>query len=77
MDIPPPVDCKGVERLLGTVNFLAKFVPHMSVVIEPVRSLLRKDVKFMWSNVQGKAFNKMKDVLSQQPVLKPFMLKSL
>ena len=75
MDMPPPADRKGVERLLGTVNYLAKFVPHMSAVIEPIRSLLRKDVEFMWSNPREKAFNKIKYVLSQQPVLKCFDVK--
>ena len=47
----------------------------MSAVIEPIRSLLRKDVEFMWSNPQEKAFNKIKVVLSQQPVLKFFDVK--
>ena len=34
-EMPPPTDRKGVERLLGTVKYLAKFVPNMSTVMEP------------------------------------------
>ena len=70
MDMPPPADHRGVERLIGTMNYLANFVPNMSAVIEPIKNLLRKDAEFMWSNPQEKAFNKITDVLSQQPVLK-------
>ena len=33
IDMLPPASRKGVERLLGTVNYLAKFAPNMSVVI--------------------------------------------
>ncbi|GFO04659.1 polyprotein [Plakobranchus ocellatus] len=28
--MPPPEDKKGVERLLGTVNYMAKFIPNLS-----------------------------------------------
>ena len=74
-EMPPPTDKKGVERLLGTVNYLAKFVPNMSTVIEPIRTLLRHDVEFEWSNQQDKAFQQIKDILSSKPVLKFFDVK--
>ena len=32
-DMPAPTDKKGVERLLGTVNYLGKFIPNL----EPIR----------------------------------------
>lgn len=51
LKMPPPTDKKGVERLLGTVNYLAKFVPIMSAINEPIRSLLRSDVLFIWGNL--------------------------
>ncbi|CAC5369074.1 unnamed protein product [Mytilus coruscus] len=34
-DMPAPDDKKGVQRLLGTVNYIAKFVPNMSTITEP------------------------------------------
>jgi hypothetical protein len=36
-EMPAPIDKKGVQRLLGTVNYLAKFVPNMSAVTDPIR----------------------------------------
>ena len=45
-DIPAPTDKKGLERLLGTVNYLGKFIPNLASVTEPIRVLLRKDIEF-------------------------------
>ena len=74
-EMPPPTDRKGVERLLGTVNYLAKFVPNMSTVMEPIRVLLRKDTEFSWMKPQEEAFAKVKSILSQAPVLQFFDVK--
>lgn len=38
--IPPPENKKGVERLLGTINYLAEFIPNMSRVTQPIKTLL-------------------------------------
>jgi len=29
-DMPPLTEKKGVEKLLGTINYLLKFIPNMS-----------------------------------------------
>ena len=39
-DMPAPTDNKGVERFLGTVNYLGKFIPNLATVTEPIRVLL-------------------------------------
>ena len=73
-DMPAPTDKKGVERLLGTVNYLGKFIPNLASVTEPIRVLLRKDIEFQWSHEQDKAFQEIKSVLTENggPVLKFF-----
>jgi len=55
-EMPAPSDKKGVERLLGTVNYLGKFIPNLATVTEPIRILLRKDTEFEWSYEQDQAF---------------------
>ena len=74
-DMPPPVDKKGVERLLGTINYLAKFIPNMSTITHPIRELLKSDNKFAWEEPQIKAFSEIKQVLSVAPVLAYFDVK--
>lgn len=36
-DMPTPTDKSGAERLLGTVNYLGKFILNLASVTEPVR----------------------------------------
>ena len=62
-------DKKGVERLLGVINYGGKFIPNMSKVTHPIRELLRKDVHFYLSWEQSDAFQKVKKLLSEAPVL--------
>ena len=73
-DMPAPTDKKGVERLLGTVNYLGKFIPNLATVTEPIRVLLRKDIEFQWAREQEKALHEIKSILTKDggPVLKFF-----
>ena len=71
-EMPAPTDRKGVMRLLGTVNYLSKFIPNMSQVTEPIRLLLRQDIEFQWNYEQETAFNQIKEILTCNPVLKYF-----
>ena len=67
--MPPPYDRKGVERLLGTINYLAKFIPSMSTITKPIRELLKSEIIFEWGEPQEQAFHRVKEILSKQPVL--------
>ena len=69
MEMPAPSDKKGVERLLGTINYLAKFIPDMSTKTLPIRELLKWDVVFEWGPSQDRAFQEIKEILSAAPVL--------
>ena len=59
-DMPAPTDKKEVVRLLGTVNYMGKFIPNLATVTEPIRVLLRKDIEFQWSKNKKKHFKKSK-----------------
>ena len=67
-----PTDKEGVQRLGGTVGYLAKFVPNLSVLIQPLNDLTRSDVPFHWTQTEEEAFIKVKDVLTKAPVLAYF-----
>lgn len=40
--MPAPVDVSGVRRLLAMINYVGKYVPNLSAIIEPPRILLKK-----------------------------------
>lgn len=43
LDMERPTDVSGVQRIMATVNYLAKSLPRLSEVSEPLRLLTRKN----------------------------------
>ena len=68
--MPPPEDVKGVRRLCGFVNYLARFMPNLADVIEPIRQLTRQDVEWQWNTTHDKAFQAIKSMVSSAPLLR-------
>lgn len=46
--MPTPKDVSEVERILGVVQYVAKFIPNLSDVTAPLRTLLQQDVEWHW-----------------------------
>ena len=65
-----PQDVQAVQRLVGFVNYLAKFLPKISDVMAPIRNLTRKGVPWNWSEAQEMAFVNIKKLVSDAPVLR-------
>ena len=61
-----PEDVEGVQRL----NYLAKFLPKLVDVMEPIRRLTRKETEWEWSDEQDKALEKIKRHVTTAPVLR-------
>ena len=59
-------------RFLGMVTYLTKFIPNMSEATGPLRELLAKDSEWQWLPNHEEAIMKIKDVLSNTPVLAYF-----
>ena len=70
LNMQPPQDVAGVRRILGTVNYLAKFLPHLSEVSEPLRQLTKKEKPFHWDSTHNQAFGAIKHLITEPPVLK-------
>jgi len=72
-EMPPPTDKKGVQRVLGMINYVQKFAPNLADLAKPLRELVKKDNKFVWDkDVRGQCLEQVKQVLTQAPVLKFF-----
>nr|XP_050038393.1 uncharacterized protein LOC126535627 [Dermacentor andersoni] len=57
-------DVACIRRLLGMVNHLARFLPHISDVTAPIRALLNKSASWVWQHEQKAAFEKIKELLT-------------
>lgn len=69
MSLEVPSNKKELQRILGMVNYLRKFIPNMSEITAPLRELLKTSVHFEWLSVHSKALNELKDQISKAPVL--------
>ena len=54
------------------VNYLMRFLPHVSDICELIRTLTHKDVIFKWSAVYDKAFAELKSAITSAPFLAYF-----
>ena len=64
-NMPIPEDKQAVQRLLGMVNFIAKFSPNVSVATELLRELIKKDTIFQWTDHHTECFNNLKELFTQ------------
>ena len=64
-----PTNVTDVQRLSGMVNYLARFLPKLSDVMEPIRRLTVKDVEWNWGEEQKSAFAEVKKLVTTSSVL--------
>ena len=80
IDYPIPENKKSLMRFLGMAGYYRKFCKNFSEVTAPLTELLKKNVKYHWSETCQKSFDKVKNLLCLEPVLtapdfsKPFQL---
>ena len=74
-NMPSPQNKKDLMRFLGMVTYLTKFIPNMSEVTSPLRSLLEKDCEWQWMPHHERAVEKVKEILTDTPVLAYYDVK--
>lgn len=72
LKIPIPRNKKEVEKFLGLVTYVSKFLPGLSEKTTKLRELLNKKVLFVWDENHTKSFNNIKQALTTTPVLQYF-----
>jgi hypothetical protein len=50
-------------------RLLRRFIPDFSRIVKPMTELLKKEVKFIWSEACEKAFHTLRQHLTSAPVL--------
>ena len=51
------------------VNYLSQYIPNMTEITAPLRSLLQKDVQWSWHDEHRKSLERIQQVLTSNPVL--------
>ena len=63
LNAPEPKDVTQLRSYLGMLNFYRKFLVRAAAMLEPLNSLLRKDVKWNWTTEHSKSFQNSKSAL--------------
>ncbi|UYV69734.1 K02A2.6-like [Cordylochernes scorpioides] len=67
--IKRPMDKTSLQRFLGTVNYLAKFMHNLADKTVLLRQLLKKNTLWTWNEAIEKEFIELKNLVSNPPVL--------
>jgi hypothetical protein len=77
MDWKPPKSVHEIRSFLVLAVYYRRFIPDFSRIAKPMIELLKKGVKFVWSEPCDKAFHTLREQLTSVPVLtQPNMTKS-
>lgn len=69
---PVPKTKKNVRQFLGKINFYGKYIPNISVILDPLHNLLRKEQNFIWTEKCQESFDTIKKLLCLKPILEIF-----
>ena len=68
-EFPAPTNITELQRFMGMVNQLGKFIPGLAEITEPMRQLLRKETAWHWGPHQDKSFQEVKVILISPQIL--------
>ncbi|XP_027771374.1 uncharacterized protein LOC114076473 [Solanum pennellii] len=70
-DLPSPKNKTEVMSLLGMLNYISRFIAQLTTTCEPIFKHLKKVAAVRWTEYCQRAFEKIKEYLSNPPVLVP------
>ena len=65
----PPITVKEYKSFCGMVKYLSLFCKDLQKTLKPIYELTRKEMPFYWTEFHQKAFEQVKDLLIEPPVL--------
>ena len=71
-DWKTPKSVKDVQSFLGLANFYRKFIRNYSRITTPLTEITKKDVKFKWAKDCQDAFDTLKQMFLEAPVLEMY-----
>ena len=67
--IKAPRNANEVRTFLGLLNYYRRFIPAFSDLMHQIQKLLKKNVKFEWTEECDRAFITAKETLMRNPIL--------
>ncbi|GAU49442.1 hypothetical protein TSUD_407340 [Trifolium subterraneum] len=70
-EMPAQQTEKQVRGFLGRLNYISRFISHMTATCGPIFKLIRKNQGIVWTEDCQKAFDSIKEYLMEPPILIP------
>ncbi|XP_048756258.2 uncharacterized protein LOC125667020 [Ostrea edulis] len=67
--MPSPNNVAELRRVVGMINYLGRFLLNLATVISPMTDLFKTHIAWTWDYAQEEAFNRVKELLTNTPVL--------
>ena len=74
-NMPELTNVNDVQRFIGFVNYLSRFLPKLSDICEPLRRLTDKNAEWLWTKVHNDAVETIKHLISREPLLSYYRLE--
>lgn len=69
-EMPTPNTKQDLQRFLGMVNYIGRFISNLSEKTTNLRQILREKNAFVWGSEQEKEFQELKTLLTNTPCLR-------
>jgi len=69
LEWPMPKSVKDVQKFLGLANYYRWFIEGFAMVARPLHDLVKKNKKWNWTEKEERAFRKLKERFTKEPVL--------
>ena len=68
IEYPVPRTVRDIRSFTGLAGYCRRHVPNFARLAQPLTNLTKKDVPFIWTEEQQKAFEGLKQILSTEPL---------
>ena len=70
LNLEQPCNLKGLQRILGSMVYIGRFISDLSTHLLPLTHLLNKNVPFIWGKEQSDALTNLKQLIKSKMTLK-------
>lgn len=68
-DFKTPENVHELRQFLGLASYFRKFIGGFATIAKPLTTLTKKDVEWCWGSDQAQSMDKLKEILTTDPVL--------
>jgi hypothetical protein len=70
LQMPEPATKQDLQRFMGLIQYLSKFIPKLSEKAASLRLLMKMNATWSWNRGHQVAFQELKEECSKQPTLR-------